>query len=84
MPIGSMGERPLVGIFNGALGEPEPWNMALDVENTLQEAKLNLPYEPTTAMGVFYASQQAYSIPIAPEGADINISYFFGCSCNDF
>ena len=84
MPIDSMRECPLIGIFNGTLGEPEPWNMVLDIENTLQEAKLSLPYEPATAMGVFYASQQAYRIPIAPEGADINISYFFGYSCNAF
>ena len=78
------GGVPLVGIFNGALGEPEPWDMALDIKNTLQEARPSLPYEPATAMGVPYASQQAYRISIAPEGADTNINYFFGCNCNDF
>ena len=72
----------LIGIFNGTLGEPEPWNMVLDIENTLQEAKLNLPYEPTAAMGAFYASQQACRVSIAPEGADININYFFDYNCN--
>ena len=76
MPIGSMGECPLIGIFNGTLGEPEPWDMVLDIKNTLQETRSNLPYEPTTTMGVFYASQQAYRIPIAPAGADANINYF--------
>ena len=64
--------------------EPEPWGMALGTKNTLQEARSNLPYEPTTTMGVFYASQQAYRISIAPEGTDININYFFDYNCNDF
>ena len=63
----------LVGIFNGTLGEPEPWGMALGAENTLQEAKLSLPYEPSTAMGVFYASQQACRLLIASEGAGKSI-----------
>ncbi len=67
----------LAGILNGALGEPEPWGMALGTKNTLQEARSSLPYEPTAAMGAFYASQQAYRISIAPEGTDININYFF-------
>ena len=66
----------LIGIFKGTLGEPEPWDMVLDIKNTLQETRSNLPYEPTTTMGVFYASQQAYRISIAPAGADININYF--------
>ena len=74
----------LIGIFNGTLGEPEPWDMALDTKNTLQEARPSLPYEPTAAMGAFYASQQAYRISIAPEGTDININYFFDYNCNDF
>ena len=30
------GEVSLIGIFNGTVGEPEPWNMVLDIENTLQ------------------------------------------------
>ena len=76
MPIGSMGECPLAGILNGTLGEPEPWNMALDTLNTLREAGYNLPCKATTAMGVFCASQQAYRISIAPAGAGININYF--------
>ena len=70
------GEVSLIGIFNGTLGEPEPWDMALDIKNTLQEARPSLPCEPTAAMGVLYASQQAYRISIAPAGADININYF--------
>ena len=78
------GGVPLAGIFNGTLGEPEPWDMVLDIKNTLQEARSNLPYEPTTTMGVFYASQQAYRISIAPEGTDININYFSYYNCNDF
>ena len=76
MPIDSMGECPLIGIFNGTLGEPEPWNMALDIMNTLQEAACNSPYKPITAMDAFNASQQAYRISIAPVGTDININYF--------
>ena len=84
MPIGSMGECPLTGIFNGALGEPEPWGMALGIAGTLQEAAYSSPYKPITAMDAFNASQQAYRISIAPEGTDININYFFGCSCNAF
>ena len=76
MPIDSMGECPLIGIFNGTLGEPEPWNMVLDIMNTLQEAAYNSPYKPITAMDAFNASQQAYRIPIAPAGADASISYF--------
>ena len=76
MPIGSMGECPLAGIFNGALGEPEPWSMALDIMNTLQEAIYNSPYKSITTMDAFNASQQAYRISIAPAGADININYF--------
>ena len=82
MPIGSMGERPLIGIFNGTLGEPEPWNMVLDVMNTLQEAVYNSPYRSITTMDAFNASQQAYRISIAPEGAGISISYFFGYNCS--
>ena len=74
----------LIGIFNGTLGEPEPWDMALNIKNTLQEARPSLPYEPTAAMGAFYASQQAYRIPIAPEGAGTNINYFSYYNCNDF
>ena len=76
LPTGSMGKFPLIGILNGKLGEPEPWNMALDTLNTLREAGYNLPCKATTAMGVFCASQQAYRIPMAPEGTDININYF--------
>ena len=76
MPIGSVGECPLAKIFNGALGEPEPWSMALDTMNTLQEAAYSSPYKPITAMDAFNASQQAYRISIAPVGADININYF--------
>ena len=30
------GEVSLIGIFNGTVREPEPWNMVLDIENTLQ------------------------------------------------
>ena len=71
-----MGECPLVGIFNGALGEPEPWNMVLDIMNTLQEAVYNSPYKSITIMDAFNASQQAYRISIAPVGTDININYF--------
>ena len=71
-----MGECPLIGIFNGALGEPEPWNMALDIMNTLQEAACSSPCKPITAMDAFNASQQAYRISIAPVGTDININYF--------
>ena len=70
------GGVPLAGILNGALGEPEPWNMALDIENTLQEAKLSLPCEPTAAMGASYASQQACRAPIAPAGAGASVNYF--------
>ena len=76
MPAGSMGECPLAGIFNGALGEPEPWNMVLDIMNTLQEAVYNSPYKSITTMDAFNASQQAYRISIAPVGTDININYF--------
>ena len=76
MPIGSVGECPLAGIFNGALGEPEPWSMALDIMNTLQEAAYSSPYRPTAAMDALNASQQAYRISIAPAGADANINYF--------
>ena len=76
MPIDSMGECPLAGIPNGALGEPEPWNMVLDIMNTLQEAVYNSPYKSITTMDVFNASQQAYRISIAPAGTDININYF--------
>ena len=71
-----MGECPLAGILNGALGEPEPWNMALDIMNTLQEAVYNSPYKSITTMDAFNASQQAYRISIAPVGTDININYF--------
>ena len=84
MPIGSMGECPLIGIFNGTLGEPEPWNMVLDIMNTLQEAVYNSPYKSITTMDAFNASQQAYRISIAPEGAGASISCFFGCSCSGF
>ena len=66
------------------LGEPEHWNMALDIMNTLQEAVYNSPYKPITTMDAFNASQQAYRISIAPEGTDININYFFDYNCNDF
>ena len=68
---------PLAGVLKGSLGEPEPWNMALDIENTLQEARPSLPCKPIAAMEVFYASQLAYRIPMAPAGAGNNISYFF-------
>ena len=71
-----MGECPLAGMLNGALGEPEPWNMALDIMNTLQEAVYNSPYKSITTMDAFNASQQAYRISIAPAGADTNINYF--------
>ena len=77
MPAGSAGECPLAGILNGALGEPEPWNMALGTMDTLQEAVYNSPYKSITAMDAFNASQQAYRISIAPAGADANINYFF-------
>ena len=76
MPVGSMGECPLAGIFNGALGEPEPWNMALGIMDTLQEAACSSPCRPAAAMGALNASQQAYRVPIAPAGADANINYF--------
>ena len=76
MPIGSMGECPLAGILNGALGEPEPWGMALGAENALQEARPSLPCKPITAMEAFYASQLAYRVPIAPAGAGAGISCF--------
>ena len=84
MPISPRGECPLAGMLSGALGEPEPWDMALDTKNTLQEARSSLPYEPTAAMGAFYASQQAYRISIAPEGTDNDINYFFDYNCNIF
>ena len=71
------GGVPLAGMLNGALGEPEPWSMALDAGNTLQEARSSLPCKPITAMEVFYASQLAYNISMAPAGADNNINYFF-------
>ena len=51
--------------------------MALDIENTLQEARSSLPCKPIAAMEAFYASQLAYSISMAPVGADNNINYFF-------
>ena len=84
MPAGSVGEVPLAGVLNGALAEPEPWNMVLDTKNTLQEAKSNLLYECNTAMDVFYASQQAYRIPMAPAGADDNMNYFFWLQLHHF
>ena len=68
---------PLAGILKGSLGEPEPWSMALDIENTLQEARSNLPCKSITTMEVFYASQLAYSISMVPVGTDNNINYFF-------
>ena len=70
------GEVPLIGIFNGALREPEPWSMALDVVSTLQEAVYNSPYKPIIAMDAFNASQQACKVPMAPGGAGAGISYF--------
>ena len=76
MPIDSMGECPLIGIFNGTLGEPEPWNMALDIMSTLQEAACSSPCKATIAMGALNASQLAYRIPMAPEGTGIGINYF--------
>ena len=76
MPMSSVGECPLAGILNGALGEPEPWSMALDIMNTLQEVVYNSPYKSITTMDAFNASQQAYRISIAPVGTDININYF--------
>ena len=68
------GGVPLAGMLNGALGEPEPWDMALDTENTLQGAKLSLPYEPTAAAGGPQAPQQAYSLPVAPGGAGSSVA----------
>ena len=76
MPAGSAGESPLAGILNGALGEPEPWNMALDAMNTLQGAAYSSPYKPIAAMGALNASQQACRVPTAPAGAGASISYF--------
>ena len=61
---------PLIGVFNGALGEPEPWDMVLDIRNTLQEIVYNLPYETITTMDAFQASQQAYRLSIAPKGTN--------------
>ena len=66
----------MIGIFNGALGEPEPWNMALDIMNTLQGAACSSPCKPIAAMDALNASQQAYRVSIALAGADININYF--------
>ena len=71
------GGVPLAGMLNGALGEPEPWGMALGAENALQEARPSLPCKPITAMEVFYASQLAYRISMVPVGTDNNINYFF-------
>ena len=67
----------LIGILKGSLGEPEPWDMVLDIENTLQEVRPNLPCKSITAMEVFYASQLAYRISMVPVGTDNNINYFF-------
>ena len=70
------GRVSLIGIFNGTLGEPEPWNMALGTWNTLQEAVYNLPYKSITTMDAFNASQQACRVPMPPAGADASINYF--------
>ena len=58
--------------------------MALDTENTLQEARSNLLCKSITAMEASYASQLACRVPMAPAGASSSLSCFFWLQLHHF